>query len=50
MDTEEFWDDSALIKAYEKAVNSFKVSITDQCTAAEDVVYAIGRRYAGRVY
>jgi hypothetical protein len=22
---EEFWDDSALIKAYEKAVNSFKV-------------------------
>ena len=24
---EEFWDDSALIKAYEKAVNSFKVYI-----------------------
>ena len=24
---EEFWDDSALIKAYEKAVNSFKVQL-----------------------
>lgn len=24
---EEFWDDSALIKAYDKAVNSFKVCL-----------------------
>jgi hypothetical protein len=28
---EEFWDDSALIKAYEKAVNSFKVYIYLNC-------------------
>lgn len=30
IDMEEFWDDSALIKAYEKAVNSFKFGTGDE--------------------